>query len=161
MERKINLILLCCFLLVGCGKVHAQEQKPAPGETWPDDGSKLQFNAQEDANGATENLGVQRIEKAKVFSDCKLVNQDGNMDGYQTAGEYYQCAEGIIKLKGKWTLFYEDGYIYRQQLGRLDGEPYRATELDHKMYRWCPVPHSKELEMCGPSNEPLPKWETR
>lgn len=59
-----------------------------------------------------------------TYTNCVSAGSSGNPDGYLTTYEDYRCAEGTVRLKGRWGLEIQNGWQYRLELGRLAGSEY-------------------------------------
>jgi len=87
-----------------------------------------------------------------AYHNCKWVGGEGNRHHYQDLAEDYQCDEGRVELNGKWSMTIEYGWVYRTEMGRLAGDPKKATDFDYKEYKWCATPQhwdENQKELCG------------
>ena len=101
------------------------------------------------ASGAWGQQEPKQLQPIMSFHNCSFVAGDSNMDGYQTMGEYYKCTEGVIKLKGKWTMIVDKGWIYNKSMGRIsEANPTPFDKWNENFFKWCPYING-QLELCG------------
>jgi hypothetical protein len=96
-----------------------------------------------------------------TFHDCEIDGKDANYAGYQSAGEFYKCREGRIRIEGKWGEEIQGGWRYPTEFGRIGAPTYIGDEPPEfqmpKFQKWCKTQYGYTL--CGWNEEEEKKQE--
>lgn len=98
----------------------------------------------------------------KTYHHCTGIPGRGNSPHLFDTSEIYTCDEGAIEVSGTWDETIEYGYVFTTDLGRPDGPPHRATQVDYDSKKWCADPHPwdpHQMVRCG--DKPTMCWDGR